>query len=146
MIGRSAPTESGSSASSFPVNSAHVINRTCSGSLKSSSVENPPFVEALWRRERLLFWGVAIGVGLLSLGLRRVGGALLLHLLLPVVSAFILTGLLSLARLAIASRTAVNPREGWLSGAMWGSAAWWVTTLLLVAALLPFIPSGVEGR
>lgn len=96
---------------------------------------NPPFVEALWRRERFLFWGTVVVVELFSLALRGLAPSPLLHLLLPAVSAFTVTGFLSLGRLVAASRRAVNLREGWMHGAMWGSVLWWSITFLLIAMI-----------
>ena len=100
--------------------------------------QNPEWVEALWRRERAYFWSTAVVLGLLSLAFRwlaarqhwplplsregdgaSVSGGLVLHVLLPAIGAFVLTGLAS------AARTGLPLRD---------SAGWWA--LALTATLL----------
>jgi hypothetical protein len=108
---------------------------------------NPPFVEALWRRERLLFWSLAAVFVLLTLGVRFVAsarvdrgvtGVLLFHVVVPLILAFVISGLLSLFRFASAVQAGAvtDPRpEDWLARAGWGSAAWWALTFILGAAV-----------
>jgi hypothetical protein len=118
--------------------------------------QNPAFVEALWRRERLIYWSLAAMVALATIGFRllaqrftwslpvegtRAGwsfaGAAFLHVLVPLIVAFVVTGLLSVARFAAAppSDTARAHPQNWLSHAVWGSAGWWLLTVALGAAL-----------
>jgi hypothetical protein len=86
--------------------------------------DNPPFVEALWHRERLYFWALTAGLGLAA-GVKLVKmdaplglTALVLLTWVPAVSFFGL-GLASLAR------------KGLTAEGAGGSAAWW--SLVLVA-------------
>jgi hypothetical protein len=118
--------------------------------------QNPPFVEALWRRERLLYWSLAAVLALATIGFRLLAphltwplpiesgstgrssiGVLFLHVLVPLIVAFVATGLLSLARFAFAPRSdaAAGHSQNWLSHAAWGSAGWWLLTVALGAAL-----------
>lgn len=106
---------------------------------------NPPFVEALWRRERFLFWGTLVVLVAASFVVRAVSSrfprgvdlALAAHLVLPFVTAFVLTGLASVIRFALATRRAgpASADAAWLTAAVWGSAGWWALTLLLYASL-----------
>lgn len=111
--------------------------------------QNPPFVEALWRRERWVFWSLAAAFALLTVGYRLVArikpaggvpGALALHVVVPFILGFVAAGLLSLLRFASevrAGEVAPGPRpEDWLSHAAWGSAAWWLLTFVLGAAVV----------
>jgi hypothetical protein len=111
--------------------------------------DNPAWVEALWSRERLAYWSLAAALAVativfralaarfdwpLPLGSRSVAGGFVLHLVVPLSGAFVVTGLLSVARFALRAGSAA-PSEGWLSGAAWGSAGWWTLTLAMGAAL-----------
>lgn len=109
---------------------------------------NPPFVEALWRRERRIFWSLAVLFALLTLGYRLLArskaeggvlGAFAFHLAVPLILAFVFAGLLSQLRFAAAVRAgeaALGPRpEDWLTHAAGGSAAWWLLTFVLGAAV-----------
>src|SRR5688500_4786889 len=96
---------------------------------------NPPFIDALWHRERLLYWSTPGLVGLCTLGFRLLAprfswqlpaeggpaghsviGVLFLHVVAPLTVAFIATGLLSLARFALALRAngAGDNPQSWL--------------------------------
>ncbi len=111
--------------------------------------QNPAFVEALWRHERLYFWSLAATFALGTIGFRLLaprfncslpvgrGSLLLMHVVAPLTVAFIATGLMSLVRLARAlqSGAAGAQPEAWLSRAAWGSAGWWLLTIALGAAL-----------
>lgn len=120
--------------------------------------QNPAFVEALWRRERLLYWSLAAALAIVTIGFRvlasrvawslpvdgtqarpSVIGALIFHVLVPLIVAFIATGFLSLSRFAAAARSdqaASNTRpQDWLSQAAWGSAGWWLLTIAMGSAL-----------
>jgi hypothetical protein len=120
--------------------------------------ENPPFVEALWHRERVVYWSLAAATALATIGFRVLAprfawslpvegtptgrsliGLLFLHVLAPFVVAFVATGLLSLGRFALAARSGtVSNRtlpESWLSHAAWGSAGWWLFTVAMGVAL-----------
>jgi len=119
---------------------------------------NPAFVEALWRRERFMYWSVAAVLATCSIAFRLVahrfewplppvatsGGrsilaALLFHVLTPLTAAFVATGLLSVVRFVLAARagsetTAARP-DSWMSEALWGTAGWWALTLAMCAGL-----------
>jgi hypothetical protein len=117
---------------------------------------NAPFVEALWRGERFLYWSIAAALALVSIAYRLLAparrwplplptppgersyiGLLLLHVWLPLVAAFVVTGLYRLVRLLRAlDRPAPDASPGWWSGALWGSAAWWALTVVLSIALV----------
>jgi hypothetical protein len=118
--------------------------------------QNPAFVETLWRRERLIYWSLAVLVALGTIGFRllaprfawtlpveggRAGsslaGVVFLHVLVPMIVAFVVTGLLSVARFAAAppSDAARAHPQNWLSHAVWASAGWWLLTVALGAAL-----------
>jgi ABC-type uncharacterized transport system fused permease/ATPase subunit len=104
--------------------------------------ENPSFVEALWKRDRIRFWttaaiafavALALVVAASSLELPRpLGGGALgtawTMLFLPLVSGFLVCGTASLMGF-VASR-AVDPR--FTTEALPGSVAWWS---LVLAAL-----------
>lgn len=104
--------------------------------------ENPPFVEALWKRDRIRYWSaaalafavtLAMGVAASSLGLPRpLGGGALgaawTMLFLPLMTGFLVCGTASLTGF-VASR-AVDPR--FTTEALPGSVAWWS---LVLAAL-----------
>jgi hypothetical protein len=91
--------------------------------------ENPPFVEALWRRDRVGYWTVAplaallLGAGtwLSGAGLGLVLTAVLLWA--PTVG-FVALGLASLGRL-VRGKPEKEEEEGWRRAALRGSAAWW---------------------
>ena len=122
--------------------------------------QNPPFVEALWRRERLLYWTIVVVVAFGTVGFRLLAprfawslregapsgrsfiGVVFLHVLAPLTVAFIATGLLSLARFAFAARAGLSVTgehpQNWLLHAAWGSAGWWVLTVAMGAALCAF--------
>jgi hypothetical protein len=89
--------------------------------------KNPAWVEALWQRERIYFFGVLVLLVFASVVfnarvLRSLGTldfVLVLHILLPVIGAFVGTGLFSAAR----------------TGTL-GGAGWWLLTITLTTALL----------
>lgn len=99
--------------------------------------DNPPFVEALWRRDRVRFWSsfpvfLALAAALLYVR-DGVGAHLFAAPLFAGILAFTLAGLRSHASLLRAMRT--TPAEAvWRRGAMRGSAAWW--TLVLVGGIV----------
>jgi hypothetical protein len=105
--------------------------------------ENPPFVEALWKRDRVRYWStaaiafavaLALVVASSSLGLPRpLGGGALgaawTMLFLPLITGFLVCGAASLTGF-VASR-AVDPR--FTTEALPGSAAWWSLALAALA-------------
>ena len=107
---------------------------------------NDPFVEALWRRERWIFWGVALSVALATAAWRAAGwrlpleggvaGGAVLHVLVPTTIAFVAGGLLSAARLAESARTHAAPSEAWRAAAQWGSTGWWAVTFVMLTTLV----------
>jgi hypothetical protein len=108
----------------------------------SFGTKNHPFVEALWQRERVVYWSLAALFALLSVAylvlapglgwpLPSLGGwALPVAALWAMTSAFVLSGLLTFGRLVVAK---LAPAEVLL-----GSAGWWALTIALLAALLSF--------
>lgn len=100
---------------------------------------NHPWVEALWRRDRVRYWtlvpvaGLAQAAMLYAAGARAADYASLL--LAPFVLGFVALGLASLLRLRAALRArAEAPDPAWRRGAWRGSAAWWLAVSLLAAA------------
>lgn len=112
-----------------------------------------PWVEALWRRERMLLWSIAIAAA--ALGLMYVllarrrrwpvlprasapawswWGALLVLIVWPAVLAFVACGLASQARF-VSAMAGANARGDWLTPALWGSAGWWALTAALLAGV-----------
>jgi hypothetical protein len=120
--------------------------------------QNPAFVEALWRRERLLYWSCAAVVAIATVGFRvlaprfawslpvdgtqagrSVIGVLFLHVLVPLIGAFIVTGLSSVFRFVAAAgshhaASGTHPQD-WLCDAACRSAGWWALTVAMAAAL-----------
>lgn len=124
---------------------------------------NPPFVEALWRKDRALYWRVfpiAAGVpafvfmmlpvlGILP-GIEAPQAVLVLGsiLLWAFVTSFLVCGLVSAGRLRLSlhrtdpgakeSREAWAWRVGpeWLQGARRGTAAYWIATGAVAATAL----------
>lgn len=110
---------------------------------------NEPWVEALWQRERLLFWSItaaliaAAAAYLLAaprfgwpLPLARRGerswwGGVPFVGIWPFVVGFTVTGLLSFKRFLTATS-----HDDWVRPALWGSVAWWIATLVLAVALV----------
>jgi hypothetical protein len=115
----------------------------------------PPWVEALWHRERMVFWSIAIGVAVLGLAYvllaRRLRwpvlprasapawswwGALLVVLVWPAVLAFLVCGLASQARFVWAMPGAAARTHGdWITPALWSSAGWWAVSAVLLVAV-----------
>jgi hypothetical protein len=112
--------------------------------------DNPPFVEALWKRDRIRYWAaaaIAFAVAAVlvlvasSSGLPRpLGGGALgaawTMLFLPLVTGFVVCGTASLA--GFLTTRAVDPR--FTTEALPGSAAWWsiVLTALATTVALAF--------
>ena len=115
---------------------------------------NPPFVEALWRVDRVRYWSTAAAVAVLVLGLYALvrvlgwrwpflhgGGGSLAWLVLwgSMVAAFLTCGLWSLTRFVHATSEkldgAVN--AAWVSEALQGSA-WWFTAAAMATVLVLF--------
>ena len=91
------------------------------------SPDMPPFVEALWRRERVYFWALTLalalvaGVKLVRMDAPKGLTALVVLTWVPAVS-FAGLGLLSLAR------------KGFPSDGAGGSVAWWSSVLVAFVA------------
>jgi hypothetical protein len=108
--------------------------------------QNPPFVEALWHRERVWFWTVTLALGVSALLYvaiasrttwpRPLGGGWWSVVLPPVLwaplAAFVACGLASLVRLYRAVPNA-TPSQEWLGAAWSGSVVWWAITFAVVA-------------
>lgn len=115
---------------------------------------NPPFVEALWRVDRVRYWSTAAAVAGLVLGfyvLARVvgwrwpflhgGGGSLAWLVLwgSMVAAFLTCGLWSLTRFVLATSARIGSAvdAAWVSEALQGSA-WWFTAAAMATVLVLF--------
>ena len=122
---------------------------------------NHPWVEALWRKDRVRFWSaypavlaLALGYGLAARraglplpfpgaapGARAWGLVLLIGLLWAPVVAFVTAGMFSLVRLngalgqSSAEKVGLATRAEWAATAMQGSAGWWALTLALAIAV-----------
>lgn len=125
----------------------------------SFRTRNPPFVEALWQRERLHYWSTAAVVFVALAALRALGEdrprifgdgswpeSLVVHGLGPLTFAFVATGLASVARLATSARDglaidAARPLD-WLRDAQIGNVAWWALSIALSTALLGLLTKG----
>lgn len=100
--------------------------------------DNPAFVVALWRRDRVRLWSVAAAVALAAtalhlahLGPLRGGlGTAQALLLAPMLAGFVVSGLASWA--ALLRTSAVDP--SFTRRSLPGSAAWWTLVLALAAA------------
>jgi len=122
---------------------------------------NPDWVEAFWSRERLFFWILAAVLFAITIGIRTLAsrfdvpfaevwlaaspswaGALVLHVILPLVGAFMGTGLVSFARAALSSR-AFEANQ--VNTVLWGSLFWWGLTLATSSALLKLAWRRAEG-
>ncbi|MDB5105137.1 MAG: hypothetical protein JWP91_2826 [Fibrobacteres bacterium] len=147
------------------------LERERYGYLKADfGARNPAFVEALWRRDRILFWSVfagAMAMALAFIGMKAGSGFgsgtspppafmldmppwesyLLLAAVWPFILAFMVSGLASLARLALASpmgNTSGTPsarvsRDPWPASLAWWSLTFALTALIgaAVAGILP---------
>jgi len=116
---------------------------------------NPPFVEALWRADRVRYWSTAAGVAVLVLGLYGLarlqgwrwpflqgGGGSVAWLVVwgSLVVAFLTCGLWSLTRFLHATSSAKpggTVDAAWVSEALEGSA-WWFTAATMATALVLF--------
>jgi hypothetical protein len=117
---------------------------------------NHPWVEALWRAERLRFWGftltlVALLVAADALralpwlreadGARRWGRLALAALLWAPSISFIVSGVWALGRVLSMARSGAGDAgpaaasAAWMAAATWGSFAWWASVLALAIAV-----------
>lgn len=104
--------------------------------------ENPTWVEARWRQDRIGFWAIvpafAIVLGWATWphgwGLRLTS-----VLLWAPIGGFVVMGLASQLRLALAldrkGPEARSEKAAWLREARWGSAIWWTLVVVLVLAV-----------
>lgn len=99
---------------------------------------NHPWVEALWRRDRVRFWMIVPLVALAQAGLlflARARGLDYLSLLIaPTVVGFVSLGLVSMLRLRGALRARPDADAAWARQAWRGSATWWLGVGALLAA------------
>jgi hypothetical protein len=115
---------------------------------------NPPYVEALWRADRVRYWSIAAGVAMTVLGLYALsraqgwrwpfmhgGGGSVTWLVMwgSMVAAFITCGLWSLVRFlnAPSAKLAGTVNAEWFSESLQGSA-WWFTAAVMSTALVLF--------
>lgn len=113
---------------------------------------NPPFVEALWREDRIRYWSTVAGLALLTVGLFAVarsrgwswpflegGGGSVAWLVVwgaPVV-AFFTCGVGSLARfLSAASAKAGAVEAEWVRSSLVGSVGWFAAVLVAAAGVV----------
>jgi hypothetical protein len=112
--------------------------------------DNHPWVEALWQRDRVVYWSIAIILAVLglvhavlarrwqwSMPPRSAPGwswwsALLMVIVWPLVIAFSTCAVASLTRF-LAALPDASARADWIGPALWGSAGWWALTLSLAA-------------
>lgn len=116
---------------------------------------NPPFVEALWRADRVRYWSIAVAVALAVLGLFALvrtqgwrwpflggGGGSVAWLVVwgSLVAAFLTSGLWSLARFvhAVSEKAEGTVDAAWVRDCLRGSAGWF-TAASLAAALILFL-------
>lgn len=92
--------------------------------------QNEPFVVALWRRERVIFWPAAAVAAITLHFLARSLPWPLVYVLIPGSVGFCLGGLLSLARSGCAA-------PGWR-----GSVIWWLLTSALAGGLALLVARG----
>lgn len=104
--------------------------------------ENPPFVEALWRRDRYRYWAVVVallvaGLVLKPLGQTSLTDGILFYGVLPMSGAFISLGLASLVRWGVEAKAHAQPLPSSteLAAAAWGSAGWFALAISLVTTL-----------
>jgi hypothetical protein len=113
---------------------------------------NHPFVEALWFRERAIYWTLAAVLALAAIAhavlrARRKDPLHPIFVVLtcaiwPLAIAFIAAGIGSQIRLALAISADANAAAvgampaGWLDGALFGSVAWWASTVLLAGLVI----------
>jgi hypothetical protein len=94
---------------------------------------NHPWVEALWRRDRWIFWSTAalfaVAAAIVSASVGFSPSWAVTLLLWSATAGFLAAGLRSLASLFSASRLEQPPVP---SALLWGSAAWWSLTLVLI--------------
>jgi hypothetical protein len=115
---------------------------------------NPPFVEALWRADRVRYWSIAVGVAVVVLGLYVLtraeewrwpflhgGGGSVTWLAVwgSMVTAFLACGFWSLTRFLYAvSEKLVGAMDAeWVRESLQGSA-WWFTAAVLATVLVLF--------
>lgn len=115
---------------------------------------NPPFVETLWRLDRVRYWSIVMGLALAVLGLFAlaraqgwgwpflgggVGSVAWLVMWGAPVAAFLMCGVWSLTRFlhAISEKLDGRVDTEWLSESLHGSA-WWFTAAVLATALVLF--------
>lgn len=115
---------------------------------------NPPYVEALWRADRVRFWSIVVGVAVTILGLYALsraqgwrwpfmhgGGASVAWLAVwgSMVTAFLTCGLWSLMRFrsAVSAKLAGTVDAEWVSESFQGSA-WWFTAAVMATVLVLF--------
>lgn len=113
---------------------------------------NPPFVEALWRQDRMRYWSQVAGLALLTVGLFAVarsrgwswpflggGGGAVAWLVVwgaPVV-AFFTCGVWSLARfLSAAPGRAGTVEAEWVRSALVGSVGWFAAALVAAGGVV----------
>ncbi len=117
---------------------------------------NPPVVEALWQRDRGIYWPAAVGFAALAVaamiaavrfrwaipvadvrGQRAWWGAAVVGILWAMNAAFLTAGAASLARLARAwpAAAAATVPAGWSGRALWGSVFWWALAFTTAVSL-----------
>jgi hypothetical protein len=133
------------------------LERQLAGHWEVSFVRaNHSWVEALWQRDRMFYWSIAIALAVLGLAYAVLArrwqwpmpprsaprwswwSALLLVIVWPLVLAFMTSAVASLTRFLTAlpgASTDTTARADWITPALWGSAGWWALTLALAAVV-----------
>lgn len=107
---------------------------------------NPPAVEAIWRKDRWVFWSVwamalvaFFGWGLWAARHQAkpipATALIFFSVIATFVLSFFIAGLASAFRTWMALNAGAQPGPGWMSAALWGSLAWWGLFAAIMAAL-----------
>jgi hypothetical protein len=133
----------------------HRLERQLEGHWKVSfTSENHPWVERFWFRQRIVYWSIATitAIVLLKQFLFRRNSKLhwivsgVLTIGISMIVAFVVTGLLSWARLGL--KLLKNPALAtpeWLENLHLISLSWWLLTALLTTVLLKFLRSEISN-
>ena len=122
----------------------------------SFTSENHPWVERFWFRQRVLYWSIAsVCAALIIVFRNRFGFSKngkwqkilwgLMTIGLSMIAAFVASGLMSWARLAIKLSGNSAPGSEWLENLHWISLGWWLLTTILITLLIKSIQSEISN-